>query len=140
MSEYSGEKPSASRAKAGSGIESRRVAGPSWTHFNWHFASGDTTDGLQDFAYRQAISGSEIDCEVPATVDEVLKCQKMGARQIRHVDIVANTGSIFGVVVVAEDRKVRDCTAGREQRSRNEMRLRLHAIRQVRRPDRHRTR
>ena len=87
--------------------------------------AGDLAGGVNDFFDGKADAVAQIKDVALAAVHQIIHRQNMRLCQIRHMDVVSNTGAVLGVVVIAKNRNVLALSVGNLQNQRNQMRFRI---------------
>ena len=77
-----------------------RVPGPAGSHLRWNRVASNGPSGIDDLLHREAYAISQIKDIVLPSFEEIVQGQYMGLGQVGHMDIVSDTGPIFGGIVI----------------------------------------
>ena len=101
----------------GIGDEPRWIAGTPWRIADLDRAPGHALRGIDDFLHAETVSITQIEHIRLTTPLKVGERQEMRLAKIPDMDIIADAGSIRGVVVASKDL---DCPASSGRRLQNE--------------------
>ena len=87
--------------------------------------TGDLAGGVNDFFDGKADAVAQIKDVALAAVHQIIHRQNMRLCQICHMDVIADTCAVLGVVVIAKNRNVFALSVGNLQNQRNQMRFRI---------------
>src|SRR5467141_3565888 len=102
------------------GDQNGRVAGTAWAQFAGNLAAGDAFRRSDNFQDREATAVADVEGFAGNAVD-LLKSADVGIGDIKHVDVIADAGSVWCRVVRAEDVDMGQSTAGGIENPGNEM-------------------
>ncbi len=84
--------------------ELRRVAGSARALVGGDRVAGHVSRHVNDFLDREADTVAEVEDVVLAAPQEVVEGEDVGTREVADMDVVADTGAVFGRVVRTEHR------------------------------------
>src|SRR5438876_9961405 len=93
------------------GNENSGITGTARTQFARDLAAGDTLRRRDNFQDREATAVADVEGFAGNTVD-LLKSADVRIGDIKHVDVIADAGSVWRGIVSAEDIDMRQPTAG----------------------------
>ena len=88
-----------------------------------HGAAGCSRNCGEDFLDRKPLAGAEVKCAARMPLHQEPERVNMGCRKIRDMDMVANCGTIWRIIVIAKHRKIFQIPLQRHHHPRNEMSL-----------------
>lgn len=93
--------------------------------------SGDFARGFDDFEDRVALSRPQVEAARVGARAEVFQGSNVCRRDIRHVDIVADTGTVAGRVVVSKDHDFFAASHGHLENERDQVAFRFVVLANV---------
>jgi hypothetical protein len=109
-----------------------RVPGPPGFFRYWHLAAGVLLNGCNHFAHAVAVSRSQIEGSVLSAAGQMKHRQNVRLRNIVHVDVVANRGSVGSWIVNSKNGHLAPFAARRLHNKRNQMRFRIMRLADLR--------
>ena len=124
-SECCGAQPNTSPAFFGVGHQRWRIACPPRRVAGNHLTSGNTSHRVNYLTDRRAATGTEVNGNGVAFVEEVLERQHMRAGEIAHMNVVTHGSAVRRRIVCSKHRDIGSLTRSRVEYERNEMGLRI---------------
>jgi hypothetical protein len=83
------------------------IAVPSWSNLVCKISSDDMAECLDHLEYSGTTSTAQVPClDTGLLFAQVVERLEMAAREVEHVDVIADRGAVLGLVVVAKDEKL----------------------------------
>src|SRR6185295_4990850 len=95
-----------------------RITGTAWSHANRNIFACDTSRGVDYVAHAVTVAAATEVVDRAAFVEHA-KRENVRAREVDHVNIIANTRAVFGWIIVTIDLDVRTFACRNLQRYRN---------------------
>ena len=111
----------------------RRISRAPRHHLVRHALAGHFLDRGNHFLHGSSGARSNVDRKAFLPCRQIIQRLHVRARQIVHVDVVAHAGSIGRRIIRPKHLQLRTKPSGRAQRQRNQVGLRVRAIRRSRR-------
>ena len=91
-------------ARAG-GISNKNgwIARPSGADLDSEVAASDLTDSGDEFAYRPAAAGAEIERDTFRTIEQGIERPHVSVSEITHMNVIAHTGAVCGRIIIAKN-------------------------------------
>src|SRR5699024_9510111 len=88
------------------GDEGGGVAGTAGLLVGGDGVTGDAAGSLHDLAVGEALTVAQVEGGGGVALLQVLQSQEVGVDEVFHVDVVADTGTVLGGIVGAEEGQV----------------------------------
>ena len=82
--------------------KNRRIARPSGADLDSEVVASDLTDSGDEFAYRPAAAGAEIERDAFRTIEQGMERPHVSVSEITHMKVIAHTGAVCGRIINAK--------------------------------------
>ena len=100
------------------------VARPAGADLDRKLAAGDLTDSGDEFAYRPAAAGAEIEGGTFRTIEQGMERLHVSIGEITHMNVIAHTGAVCGRIIITKNGEGFAFPDGRLEQERDRVRFR----------------